>query len=71
MKLPFKYYLHDQGTSGERAEEIFDQAAAQGIELDIDQDKLAELIGRPFYEVTLECELDTVTGEVTLLKASL
>jgi len=71
MKVPFKYYLHDNYSSGERAYEIAEQVSKQGVQLPYDSDELSELIGRPFEEVTLECELDTVTGEVTLIKASL
>ncbi len=71
MKIPFKYYLHDDYNSMERAEEIAQQISAQQPGLINDLDDFNELIGNPFYEVTLECEIDTDTGVVTLLKATL
>ncbi len=71
MKVPFKAYLHDDYTSAELAEEIFDQMNAQGIDLGMDEEELMEKIGKPFYEVTLNCMLDTETGAVTLVSAHL
>lgn len=63
-KLTFTYYLHEVSSSGELASYL------EGKGLD---SRLAEKIAnsRPFYEVTLECEVDTETGEVTLLRATL
>lgn len=61
MKVPFKYYLHDGYTSHERAEHILEQT-----DLDMGRDELGDLIGRPFYEVTLHCTLDTKTGTITV-----
>jgi hypothetical protein len=68
MKLPFTYYLHDEGSRHETAEEIHRQIAPF---TDLSTEDIVELAGRPFYEVTLMCEFDTETGEVTLLKTIL
>lgn len=67
MKLQFTYYLHDDMSGSERADSILGQLKGQ---LSMDNDEFNELIGRPFYEVKLECELDTATGKITILSAS-
>lgn len=67
MKLKFDYYLHDESSGSERAEEILSQISGQ---FTMDEEEFGEFIGRPFYEVKLECELDTVTGKVIILKAA-
>lgn len=67
--IPFKYYLH-----GDSFYEMFPHTFENTPLEDVTEEEQAEWcekIGRPFYEVTLECELDTATGEVTLLRASL
>lgn len=64
MLVPFKYYLHDNMSRGEAAEVILPQLDEAGVE--IDEDRFIESIGRPFYEVTLNCLLDTETFEVTI-----
>lgn len=61
-KIPFTYYLHDDATSFER----YDDLHAQDERF---TEELVEHMGRPFYEVTLYCQADTETGEVTILKA--
>lgn len=62
----FDYYMHDDYNTDERLDWISKQ-----VGFDIDpESELAEKIGRPFYEVKLECELDFDTGIVTILKAS-
>lgn len=61
----FDYALYDGNDSVSRLEEISGQT---GIEIDPDGE-LAQLIGRPFYQVTLHCTLDTVTGAVQILGA--
>lgn len=61
----FKYYLHDNSSSSERAEWIESQT---GVEM---TDELIDKIGRPFYEVRLDCTLDTETGEVKVTGVSL
>lgn len=59
--VPFKYYLHDKADHYERLDQI-----SRSAEIVI-SDELGEKIGRPFYEVTLNCELNTETGKVTIL----
>ena len=66
--VQFTYYLHDDYSSSERADYILQQLRPQGVEMD--EDEFSELIGRPFYEIKLECELDLATGQVTILKTS-
>jgi len=61
MKIPFEYYLHDNYTSFERADFIGKQIGRKLTEEQIED------MGQPFYEVTLECEYDTDTGQVTIL----
>ena len=61
MKIPFKYYLHDSYTSHERAETILGQT-----DLDMGIEEFNDLVGKPFYEVTLFCTLDTDTGQITV-----
>lgn len=63
-KLPFTYYMHDESFY-ERVEDLF-----PGL-TEAQQEDLAEKAGKPFYEVTLRCEIDDQTGEVTLISASL
>lgn len=67
MKIPFKHYLHDD-SSYETAESIFSQIKDQ---VDMDVEQLRQLVGKPFYEVTMHCILDTETGEVELVHAEL
>lgn len=71
-KAPFRTYLHGNGSSYELAEELSESLQKQGIDIDL------ETIlstwennghGRPFYEITLDCEVDLDTFEITLLKA--
>jgi ABC-type uncharacterized transport system ATPase component len=66
MIVPFKYYLHDAYTGSERAEFILRQT-----DLEMSQEEFLELTGRPFYEVTLSCLLDTETGQITVQRADL
>lgn len=64
MKIPFVGYVHGSKESGyERAQEIADDYDLT------DEDKQAIMYA--FYEVTLECEYDTETGQVTLVSAKL
>ena len=60
----FTYYMHDGYSSSERAEHIAGQI---GITDEDAIDALAEKIGRPFYEIALDCTIDTETGEVKIL----
>lgn len=61
-KIPFKYYLHDNATSHERESDLAEQDSRF-------TEELLEKMGRPFYEVTLYCEADEETGDVTILRA--
>lgn len=67
MKIPFKFYLHND-ESYDTAYNIHSQIKDQ---VDLSVDEIAELVGKPFYEVTLHCVLDTETGEVTVDHADL
>jgi hypothetical protein len=60
MLVHFDYALHDRTDAEDR---ILAIAESAGIEID---DELAAKIGRPFYEVTLFCVLDTETGAVII-----
>ncbi len=79
MILKFNYHLHDDAESYERAASILSQfspteLAALGLSDptdEDDQDTFNQLIGRPFYEATLECELDTATGDITVVSTAL
>lgn len=64
--LPFMYYLHDDYSSNELADWLQEQIP----DLTEEQARLAAE-KRPFYEVTLECALDTETGAVTIVGAKL
>lgn len=61
MKKKFEYYLHDDYTSFERADAIGKEIGVKFTE------EQTEDMGSPFYEVGLECEYDTETGQVTIL----
>lgn len=63
MKKPFKYYLHDDYNSFERADWIGKQIGMTFTEEQIED------MGSPFYEVTLNCEYDTETGLVSIVGA--
>jgi hypothetical protein len=65
MKHPFKYYLHDDADRWERADYIMEQIPS----LNMTKDEFMEKIGRPFYEIELQCVFDDVTGEVTIVSA--
>ena len=68
MIVPFKWYLHDSKDDfAWHMGKVLDKA-----EIDIEEhDAILQRVGMPFYEVTLECELDTETVKVTVLKTSL
>lgn len=61
-KYQFKYYLNDNYERGELAEFLTDEGIPESIAVDISET-------RPFYEVTLECEYDSETGETKILSA--
>ncbi len=62
--VPFKWYLHD-GKVWENSE-----AWEEALGIPMTKEHFDKL-GSPFYEVTLECEFDTETGQVTLVSAKL
>ncbi len=62
--VKFKYYLHESDHFSGL------EWALQRVGVKLTED-LYEKIGKPFYEVILECELDLETGEVKLLDAKL
>lgn len=62
--MRIKYYLHD----GAERYELAEWFEEQGVDPEIAMKAASE---RPFYEVTLECELDEETGAVTLISARL
>jgi len=65
MILPFKYYMHDNASSDERVETILDaNPAFAEAHPNRTVEEWSELIGRPFYEITVNCTLDTETGAV-------
>ena len=59
--VPFTYGMHDGYDSRERVEII---AKRTGLS---ERHPVFEDFGRPFYEVILDCELNTNTGEVRIL----
>lgn len=64
-KVRFVYYLHDTASTDERSAQIMANAETP-VTID---DAMEQRIGRPFYEVALDCELDTDTGRVEILGA--
>lgn len=62
MKVPFTYYLH-----GEKLEAWhFFQLLSMTKKLDLDKEALDKLQWS-FYEIALQCELDTETLEVSIV----
>lgn len=59
--VPFAYYLHDTDEYDGMVEWIAKQTGVPK------NHPCFEDLGRPFYEVGLECELDTETGEIRIL----
>lgn len=66
MIVHFTYALHDTDDQEGRCEQI-QRTATEPLIID---DELADKIGRPFYEVQLHCALDTMTGVVTIERAT-
>lgn len=62
MKVPFKYYLH-----GEKLETCnFFKALSLTKNLGLDKEAL-DTLQWSFYEIALQCELDTETLEVSIV----
>lgn len=66
-KLKFTHYMHDNDFY-ETTLEIHDEIGGENA-TGLNDDDFAQAFGRPFYEVKLECEFDTVTQETTILSA--
>lgn len=69
MIVPFKEYLHEEWEEG-----MPDNLISQLRKVGLTEEQIEELdqkAGRPFYEVTLDCTIDTDTGEVKLIEARL
>lgn len=58
-KIPFYYYMHDD-SFWERHDSLQEQDPRF-------TEELLEKMGKPFYEIKLHCEVDSETGEVTIL----
>lgn len=62
----FTYYMHDDYQSDERLDHMKSQMP--GVDWSaLTDEEWVQLIGRPFYEVAIECEFNTDTGAVTML----
>jgi hypothetical protein len=72
--IPFKYYMHASSDGEQLEDALLESVAAISPDPDFDQGvyvaDLIEKMGRPFYEVTLNCEVDSETGNVTILSAT-
>lgn len=66
----FKYYLHNDMSSSEFCEIVLEDQLGMVPQDETDHERLDELmqkIGRPFYEVELDCTLDDETGAVEIV----
>lgn len=66
-KLTFTEYMHGSDHF-ETAMYVYRQLGGQDA-TGMDEDEFAEAFGRPFYEVELKCEFDTVNHETTIISA--
>lgn len=73
MKAKFTEYMHDGDWSDEEQwENVWNQLSPEAkAEYNNDLYYFMESIGRPLYEVALECELDTKTNQVVILNATI
>ena len=76
MKIEFTYYLHEDCSTVELLELILGKlpnSVLGGLTSDKNEELYEKMRaqGNPFYEVTLNCVLDTDTGEITLVSAKL
>mgnify|MGYP001578585628 CR=1 FL=1 len=62
MIVNFKYYLQDTYDTMERNSWISEQTGV------LTAGELADKLNNPFYEIELDCELDTATGQITILR---
>lgn len=65
MKIPFKYYLHEDKMETWN----FFRAFSENYRLSLDKEALDQLQWS-FYEIELACELDTETLTVTIVSAN-
>lgn len=71
MKVKFKQYMHDDWEDIEGMWSFtFKGTEIEHMPSD-EREALLQKTGSPFYEITLECELDTETGKVTVLETKL
>ncbi len=73
MIVSFTHYMHDDWRDGlpYNVTESLREAYGEKHLPDDELIALADKIGDPFYEVRLDCELDTESGSVRLVKAEL
>lgn len=64
MKIPFTGYVHGSKESG------YDRANDLAEDYDLTKED-KQNIAYAFYEIKLDCEYDTETGQVTLVSASI
>ncbi len=67
MKVKFNEWLHEEWEEG-MPMNLQEALESAGIPRE-EWGPLEQKAGRPFYEVTMECEIDTETGKVEILKA--
>lgn len=60
LTIDFSYYVRDSYTQSE-FQEVFEDLTGHMI-----SDELLEKIESPFYEVKLDCTLNTETGKITI-----
>ena len=62
MIIKFEYVIDGDDST----EVLKDQIMRSSSPRFMPDDALLEKMGRPFYEVALDCTLDTETGEITI-----
>ncbi len=67
MKIKFNEWLHEDWEEG-LPKNVRDSLERAGVPSE-EWGPLEVKMDRPFYEVTMECELDTETGKVEILRA--
>lgn len=66
-KHQFTWYLNDDWEGAGPGEDTIDELAGAGLPRDLARRLLPE---KPFYQVTMQCEVDDETLEVTILSAT-
>lgn len=73
----FTHYVHDDLGGYELIERVLPQIKAANPDFDMDEEELMEALGKPFYEVALDCQVEFTEvnghpqGNVTILGAHL